>query len=57
MRRTLVLIAKEAGLEMLDMTDDAAFVNSGIDNLVKFAIVEQVDDKFGVTTGGSVIIK
>ena len=56
-RRTLVRIAKEAGLEMSDVNDDAAFVDSGVGSLVKFAIVEQVDDKFGVTTGRSPIIK
>ena len=56
-RRTLVLIAKEFGLEISDVNDDAAFVDSGVDSLVSLAIVEQVYDKFGVNTEGSLIIK
>ena len=57
MRRILVLIAKEAGSEMSDLNDHAAFVNSGVESLVSSAIIEQVHHKFGIAAGGSLIIQ
>ncbi|KAM0800185.1 hypothetical protein BDR22DRAFT_821681 [Usnea florida] len=56
-RRALVLITQEVGLEVSDVNDDAAFVNSGVGSLVSLAIMTQIYDKFGVKTGGSLIIK
>ena len=53
----LALIAKEAGLEISDLNDDAAFVNIGVDSLMSLVIAEKARNDLGVAGGGSLFLQ
>lgn len=46
--KALELIAKEGGLDMLDLSDDAAFANLGVDSLMSLVIAEKFREDLGI---------
>ncbi|KAL3451986.1 hypothetical protein BJX65DRAFT_203745 [Aspergillus insuetus] len=55
--KALVLIAKEAALELSDLTDDASFANLGVDSLMSLVISEKFREELGVTVTGSLFLE
>ena len=55
--RALVLIAKEAGLNLADLTDDAEFTNIGVDSLMSLVIAEKFREELGVSVAGSLFLE
>ncbi|KAI9376384.1 hypothetical protein BJX61DRAFT_392728 [Aspergillus egyptiacus] len=55
--KALVLIAKEAALELSDLTDDASFANLGVDSLMSLVIAEKFREELGVTVTGSLFLE
>jgi monodictyphenone polyketide synthase len=55
--KALVLIAKEAALELSDLTDDASFANLGVDSLMSLVISEKFRGELGVTVTGSLFLE
>ena len=54
--KSLMLIAKEAALEISDLEDDASFVDLGIDSLMSLVIAEKFKTELNVKVGGSLFI-
>lgn len=54
--KALMLIAKEAGLEISDLEDDASFANLGIDSLMSLVIAEKFRIELDVKVGGSLFL-
>lgn len=54
--RALMLIAKEAGLELSDLEDDANFVELGIDSLLSLVLSEKFKTELDVKVGGSLFL-
>ena len=54
--KALMLIAKEAALEISDLTDDANFGNLGVDSLMSLVIVEKLRTELGVKVNGSLFL-
>lgn len=52
----ITLIANEAGLELSDMSDDALFVNLGIDSLMSLVISEKLRSELDVKVSGSLFL-
>jgi monodictyphenone polyketide synthase len=55
--KALILIAKEAALELSDLTDDASFANLGVDSLMSLVISEKFRGELGVTVTGSLFLE
>ncbi|EPS34273.1 hypothetical protein PDE_09237 [Penicillium oxalicum 114-2] len=55
--KALVLIAKEAGLELSDLTDDAAFSSLGVDSLMSLVIAEKFREELGIVVSGSLFLE
>ncbi|KAE8384095.1 hypothetical protein BDV23DRAFT_189559 [Aspergillus alliaceus] len=55
--KALVLIAKEAGLEQSDLTNDAAFANLRVDSLMSLVIAEKFREELGIVVAGSLFLK
>ncbi|KAL3495264.1 hypothetical protein BJX62DRAFT_233590 [Aspergillus germanicus] len=55
--KALILIAKEAALELSDLTDDASFANLGVDSLLSLVISEKFREELGVTVTGSLFLE
>jgi monodictyphenone polyketide synthase len=55
--KALVLISKEAALELSDLTDDASFANLGVDSLMSLVIAEKFREELGVTVTGSLFLE
>ena len=56
-RKALMLTAKEAGLDVSDLTDDASFANLGIDSLMSLVIAEKFREDLGIAVGGSLFLE
>lgn len=54
--KALALIAKEAGLDVSDLEDDAEFANLGIDSLMSLVISEKLKSELEVKVGGSLFL-
>ncbi|KIA75323.1 polyketide synthase [Aspergillus ustus] len=54
--KALLLIANEVGLDLSDMTDDANFVNLGIDSLMSLVIAEKFKAELDVNVSGSLFL-
>jgi monodictyphenone polyketide synthase len=54
--KALALIAKEAGLDVSDLEDEAEFANLGIDSLMSLVISEKLKSELGVKVGGSLFL-
>lgn len=54
--KALVLIAKEAGLEISDLEDDTGFANLGIDSLMSLVIAEKFRTELDVKVGGRLFL-
>ncbi|SLM39055.1 polyketide synthase [Lasallia pustulata] len=54
--KALMLIAKEAALEISDLEDEASFANLGIDSLMSLVIAEKFRTELGVKVGGSLFL-
>lgn len=54
--KALALIAKEAGLDVSDLEDEAEFANLGIDSLMSLVISEKLKSELGVKVGGSMFL-
>ena len=54
--KALMLIAKEAGLNISDLEDDASFVNLGVDSLMSLVIAEKFRTELDVKVGGSLFV-
>ncbi|KAJ5711073.1 Acyl transferase/acyl hydrolase/lysophospholipase [Penicillium malachiteum] len=55
--KAIALIAKEGGLDPADMSDDALFVNLGVDSLMSLVISEKFRDELGITVSGSLFLE
>lgn len=55
--KATVLIAREAGLEVAELTDDASFANLGVDSLMSLVIAEKFREELGVTVSGSLFLE
>lgn len=55
--KALVLIAEETGLDVSELTDDAAFANLGVDSLMSLVIAEKFREDLGVAVGGSLFLE
>ncbi|KAL4887524.1 hypothetical protein BJY04DRAFT_225501 [Aspergillus karnatakaensis] len=55
--KSLVLISKEAGLALSDLTDDASFSDLGVDSLMSLVIAEKFREELGVTVTGSLFLE
>lgn len=54
--KAIMLIANEAGLELSEMSDDALFVNLGIDSLMSLVIAEKLRSELEVKVSGSLFL-
>ena len=54
--KALALIAKEAGLDVSDLEDDAEFANLGIDSLMSLVISEKLKSELDIKVGGSLFL-
>lgn len=55
--RALDLIAKEAGLERVELLDESSFADLGIDSLMSLVISEKFREELGVTVSGSLFLE
>jgi monodictyphenone polyketide synthase len=55
--KALLLIAKEAGMEVAELTDDATFANLGVDSLMSLVIAEKFQENLGIAVGGSLFLE
>lgn len=55
--KAFVLIAKEAGLDLSDLVDDAAFANIGVDSLMSLVIAEKFREELGIVVAGSFFLE
>ncbi|KAF2234159.1 putative polyketide synthase [Viridothelium virens] len=55
--KALVLIAKEAGFNLAELTDDAEFANLGVDSLMSLVIAEKFREELGVNVAGSLFLE
>ncbi|KAJ5976765.1 hypothetical protein N7501_000107 [Penicillium viridicatum] len=55
--KALVLIAKEGGLDLSDLVDDAAFANLGVDSLMSLVIAEKFREELGIVVAGSFFLE
>jgi monodictyphenone polyketide synthase len=55
--KAIALIAKEAGLELSDLQDEASFANLGVDSLMSLVIAEKFREELGVTVSGSLFLE
>ena len=55
--KALVLIAKEAGLDLSELTDEAEFANLGVDSLMSLVIAEKFREELGVNVAGSLFLE
>ncbi|KAJ5412593.1 uncharacterized protein N7487_006952 [Penicillium crustosum] len=55
--KAFVLIAKEAGLDLSDLADDAAFANIGVDSLMSLVIAEKFREELGIVVAGSFFLE
>ncbi|KAF4536149.1 Beta-ketoacyl synthase [Lasiodiplodia theobromae] len=55
--KATVLIAREAGLDVAELTDDASFANLGVDSLMSLVIAEKFREELGVTVSGSLFLE
>lgn len=55
--RALALVAKEAGMEVTDLQDDAIFANLGVDSLMSLVIAEKFREELGVVVAGSLFLE
>jgi len=54
--KALMLIAREAALEISDLEDDASFSDLGIDSLMSLVIAEKFRTELDVKVGGSLFL-
>ncbi len=50
------LIAKEAGLDITELKDDAGFADLGVDSLMSLVITEKFKTTLDVVVGGSLFL-
>lgn len=55
--KAIGLIAREAGLDLADLEDEASFANMGIDSLMSLVLVEKFTEELGVTVHGSLFLE
>ncbi|KAF2118833.1 putative polyketide synthase [Lophiotrema nucula] len=55
--KALGLIAKEAGLEVSDLTDDAEFADLGVDSLMSLVISEKFREELSIQVAGSLFLE
>lgn len=55
--KALSLIARETGLGVSDLTDDAGFADIGVDSLMSLVIAEKFRTELGVVVGGSLFLE
>jgi len=55
--KALLLVAKEGGLDIADLTDDAEFANLGVDSLMSLVIAEKFREELGVNVAGSLFLE
>jgi monodictyphenone polyketide synthase len=55
--KALLLIAKEAGMDVAELTDDATFANLGVDSLMSLVIAEKFNEDLGIAVGGSLFLE
>ena len=55
--RAIQIIASEAALDLMDLTDDASVANSGVDSLMSLVIAEKFREQLGVTVSGSLFLE
>jgi Phosphopantetheine attachment site. len=55
--KALVLIAREAGLDLSDLVDDAAFAGIGVDSLMSLVIAEKFREELGIVVAGSFFLE
>ncbi|KAJ5509761.1 ketoacyl-synt-domain-containing protein [Penicillium freii] len=55
--KALALIAKEGGLDLSDLVDDAAFANLGVDSLMSLVIAEKFREQLSIVVAGSFLLE
>ncbi|OJJ40791.1 hypothetical protein ASPWEDRAFT_34272 [Aspergillus wentii DTO 134E9] len=55
--KALSLIAREAGMDVSELTDDSAFASLGVDSLMSLVISEKFRDELGIAVGGSLFLE
>ena len=55
--KAIMLVAKEAALELADLREEASFASLGIDSLMSLVIAEKFREELGVTVGGSLFLE
>jgi len=55
--KAIKIIAEEAALDLVDLTDDASFANLGVDSLMSLVIAEKFREQLGVVVSGSLFLE
>lgn len=55
--KAIQVVASEAALDLIALTDDASFVNLGIDSLMSLVIAEKFREQLGVVVNGSLFLE
>ncbi|KAL4995984.1 hypothetical protein BDV10DRAFT_202678 [Aspergillus recurvatus] len=55
--KALMLVAKEAGMDVAELVDGASFANLGVDSLMSLVIAEKFREELGVTVTGSLFLE
>lgn len=55
--KALSLIAKETGLDVSDLSDEAAFADIGVDSLMSLVIAERFREHLGITVGAGLFLE
>lgn len=56
-QKAFLLIAKEAGMDVSELVDDATFANLGVDSLMSLVIAEKFRDELGIAVAGSLFLE
>ncbi|KAK6222859.1 Type I Iterative PKS [Pestalotiopsis sp. IQ-011] len=55
--KAMALIAREAGIETDDLTDDADFGSLGLDSLLSLVVAEKFREELGITASGGLFLE
>lgn len=55
--KAMALIAREAGIQVSDLQDDALFGNLGLDSLLSLVVAEKFREELGITASGGLFLE
>lgn len=55
--KAMALVAKEAGIPILELHDDASFANIGVDSLMSLVIAENLREQLNIVVNGSLFLE